>query len=91
MGFIGLGNMGLPMARKLFNAGYPLRIYNRTPGKAAELLDRCAREVGIPAETVKQDGIVINMLANDVALEAVTLGEHGLAPRLASPQGRVRA
>ena len=32
--FIGLGSMGLPMARKLLDAGYRLRVYNRTPGKA---------------------------------------------------------
>ncbi|MEZ5581016.1 MAG: NAD(P)-binding domain-containing protein [Candidatus Competibacteraceae bacterium] len=40
VGFIGLGSMGLPMARRLLDAGYALRVYNRTPGKAVELLER---------------------------------------------------
>ena len=63
VGFIGLGSMGLPMARNVLDAGYRLRVYNRTPGKAAELLDRGAREVKTPAETVESGGIVITMLA----------------------------
>ncbi len=82
VGFIGLGSMGLPMARRLLDAGYALRVYNRTPGKAVELLERGAREVKTPAETVEPGGIVITMLANDAALETVTLGEHGMAATL---------
>lgn len=82
VGFIGLGSMGLPMARRLLDAGYALRVYNRTPGKAVELLERGAREVKTPAETVEPGGIVITMLANDAALETVTLGEHGMAAAL---------
>ena len=82
VGFIGLGSMGLPMARRLLDAGYALRVYNRTPGKAVELLERGAREVKTPAETVEPGGIVITMLANDAALETVTLGEHGMAVAL---------
>ena len=82
VGFIGLGSMGLPMARRLLDAGYALRVYNRTHGKAVELLDRGARQLGTPAETVEPGGIVITMLANDAALETVTLGEHGMAAAL---------
>ena len=82
VGFIGLGSMGLPMARRLLDAGYALLVYNRTPGKAVELLERGAREVKTPAETVEPGGIVITMLANDAALEMVTLGEHGMAAAL---------
>ena len=82
VGFIGLGSMGLPMARRLLDAGYALRVYNRTPGKTVELLERGAREVKTPAETVESGGIVITMLANDAALETVTLGEHGMAATL---------
>ena len=82
VGFIGLGSMGLPMARRLLDVGYALRVYNRTLGKAAELLERGAREVKTPAETVEPGGIVVTMLANDAALETVTLGEHGMAAAL---------
>ena len=82
VGFIGLGSMGLPMARRLLDAGYALRVYNRTPGKTVELLERGAREVKTPAETVEPGGIVITMLANDAALETVTLGENGIVSSL---------
>uniref|UniRef100_UPI003FA5E987 NAD(P)-binding domain-containing protein n=1 Tax=Chryseobacterium sp. VD8 TaxID=3081254 RepID=UPI003FA5E987 len=35
-GFIGLGNMGYPMAKNLEKAGVPLSVYNRTPAKAED-------------------------------------------------------
>ena len=82
VGFIGLGSMGLPMARKVLDAGYRLRVYNRTPGKAVELLERGVREVKTPAETAEPGGIVVTMLANDAALETVTLGENGIVSSL---------
>ena len=82
IGFIGLGSMGLPMAHRLLDAGYALRVYNRSPGKGAELLERGAQEVKTPAEAAEPGSIVITMLANDAALEAVTLGENGFATTL---------
>jgi 3-hydroxyisobutyrate dehydrogenase-like beta-hydroxyacid dehydrogenase len=82
IGFIGLGNMGLPMATNLLEAGYKLRVYNRTPEKAQTLTERGAELVSSPAEVVASDGIVVTMLANDAALEAVVLGDDGIASRL---------
>ncbi len=38
IGFVGLGNMGLPMASNLIEAGYTLRVYNRTAEKAQPLI-----------------------------------------------------
>ncbi len=38
VGFTGLGNMGLPMARNLLKAGYPLYVFNRTKARADGLL-----------------------------------------------------
>ena len=40
IGFIGLGRLGLPMATNLLNAGYALRVYNRTASKAESLVLR---------------------------------------------------
>jgi len=37
VGFIGLGHMGLPMARRLAASAFPLAVWNRTPGRAATL------------------------------------------------------
>ncbi|MGW4894361.1 NAD(P)-dependent oxidoreductase [Kitasatospora sp. NPDC004240] len=65
--FLGLGRMGLPMARRLADAGHPLTVWNRTP---------LADEGGLiaaadPAEAVRGAGIVVTMLADPAAVEAV--------------------
>ncbi|MBD3884696.1 NAD(P)-dependent oxidoreductase [Phormidium tenue FACHB-886] len=78
IGFIGLGNMGLPMATNLLDAGYRLRVYNRSPEKAKPLLERGAEVVNHPAEVVESGDVVITMLANDQALESVVLQDDGI-------------
>lgn len=82
LGFIGLGSMGTPMASNLLAAGYTVRVYNRTPEKAQPLAEQGAQVVNTPAETIAPGGIVITMLANDAALEAIVLGENGILPAL---------
>ena len=84
VGLIGLGGMGLSMAHNLLNKGFALRVYNRTPDKASELIARGAREAATPAAAVAPGGIVISMIANDAALETVTLGEQGVVTGLGS-------
>jgi 3-hydroxyisobutyrate dehydrogenase-like beta-hydroxyacid dehydrogenase len=87
IGFVGLGHMGLPIARNLARAGYRLRVYNRTPSKVEPLLEldgvTLARS---PAETTEPGGIVFTMLADDDAVEHLTTGQDGLAARL-GPEG----
>ena len=78
IGFIGLGNMGLPIATNLLAAGYTLKVYNRTLEKAQPLIEQGAQVVHHPFEAIEPGGIVITMLANDAALEAVMLGENGI-------------
>jgi 3-hydroxyisobutyrate dehydrogenase-like beta-hydroxyacid dehydrogenase len=46
--FIGLGNMGLPMARNLLDAGHAMVVYNRTRQRAEELGQRGATVAGSP-------------------------------------------
>lgn len=82
IGFIGLGNMGLPMAANLLAAGHQLRVYNRTPEKAQSLAEQGAQVVHHPAEAIEPGGIVITMLANDAALEDVVLSDNGILTRL---------
>lgn len=78
IGFIGLGNMGLPMAANLLNGGYSLKVYNRTPEKAQSLAQQGAQVVHQPADAITSGGIVVTMLANDAALEAIVTGEQGI-------------
>ncbi len=84
VGLIGLGSMGLSMAHNLLNKGFALRVYNRTPDKASELIARGAQEAATPAVAAAPGGIVISMVANDAALETVTLGDQGVATALGS-------
>lgn len=84
IGFIGLGNMGLPMASNLMEAGYMLHVYNRTPEKAEPLVKRGAKLVSDPKEVAQRGGIVITMLANDQAVADVVSDETGMLDRLGS-------
>jgi 3-hydroxyisobutyrate dehydrogenase-like beta-hydroxyacid dehydrogenase len=75
IGFIGLGRMGRPMAANLVAAGFTVRVWNRTPGKAPEGAVECSS----PRQAAEGCALVITMMADDAAEEQVTLGENGLA------------
>jgi 3-hydroxyisobutyrate dehydrogenase-like beta-hydroxyacid dehydrogenase len=81
LGFIGLGNMGLPMAANLLKAGYPLRVYNRTAQKAEQLVALGATLVDSPSAVVEPGSIVFTMLADDAAVESVTVGNRDFLDR----------
>ena len=74
---IGLGNMGAPVARNLLASGFSLSVYNRSRDKAEALAALGARRADSPAQAVVPGGVAITWMANDAALEAVTLGEKG--------------
>ncbi|MEY2880899.1 MAG: hypothetical protein RLZZ15_3279 [Verrucomicrobiota bacterium] len=77
--FIGLGLMGGGMARSLLRAGFRLRLYNRTGGKAAEVARGTAAIVcATPAEAVTGAEFVVTMLADPTALFTVVTGVDGL-------------
>lgn len=77
IGFIGLGRMGIGMARSLLKAKHEVVVWNRTAAKAAEVARDGARSAARPAELADAD-IVITMLADDAATETVVFGEGGL-------------
>ncbi|MFI5531038.1 NAD(P)-dependent oxidoreductase [Kitasatospora sp. NPDC051853] len=64
--FLGLGRMGLPMAKRLNGVGFDVRVWNRTPGKGDGL-----EEVADAVEAVRGAGVVVTMLADGAALRAV--------------------
>lgn len=86
IGFIGLGNMGQPMAHNLLKAGFDLYVYNRSPNRAEPLVAQGAHQVSRPSEVAEPDRIVVTMVANDNALESIVLGEEGFLERL-GPNG----
>lgn len=82
IGFIGLGAMGLPMARNLIDAGFKLSIFNRTKSKADELVTMGAKVVDTPADVASSNGIVVTMVANDAALREIVTGKDGIGNKL---------
>jgi len=85
--FIGLGNMGTPMARNLLRAGHEVTVWNRTLSKADVLRPEGVKVAKSPAEAVEGVEAVITMLADDPAVESAVLQAGGIAERL--PKGAV--
>ncbi len=80
VGFCGLGNMGLPMAARLVEAGHEVGAWNRTASKVGRLPG--ARRAATPAEAARGAACVITMLADAQALEEIVLGPSGVAEGL---------
>jgi 3-hydroxyisobutyrate dehydrogenase-like beta-hydroxyacid dehydrogenase len=77
LGFIGLGSMGLGMARNLLKAGHEITVYNRTWAKAEALAAEGAKVADSPVAACGGEAI-FTMLADDAALEAVVFGDKGI-------------
>ena len=76
---LGLGLMGLPMARRLCQAGLEVHVWNRTAAKAAPLLDLGAIAHASAAQAIAQADLTITMLEDGDVVEAVLLDPHNLA------------
>jgi 3-hydroxyisobutyrate dehydrogenase len=68
---LGTGIMGAPMARNLLKAGFRVRVWNRTPGKAQVLAADGADLAETPADAVREAAFVITMLTDTDAVMAV--------------------
>jgi 3-hydroxyisobutyrate dehydrogenase-like beta-hydroxyacid dehydrogenase len=75
--FIGLGQMGAGMAGRLIEAGHHVTVWNRDRAKAEPFEQRGARIADNPADAARA-GVLVSMLANDDALDAVSFGEAGI-------------
>lgn len=78
IGFIGLGNMGMAMAKNLLEAGYHLQVYNRTVSKAEELDKTCTTICQTPAQAADGVEILISMLSEDEVLNETVTGADGI-------------
>lgn len=79
IGFIGLGNMGIPMVKNLVKAGYAVTVYNRNEAKSAAL----AAEIGVavaasPTDLLPEADVIISMLSDDQAVKSIYSGSAGL-------------
>jgi 3-hydroxyisobutyrate dehydrogenase len=78
LGFIGLGHLGSPMARRLLSAGFPIVVYNRDRNKTTALSTLGAEVARDPRELAANVDVVLSCLADAAAVEAVYLGAGGV-------------
>lgn len=79
IGYAGLGVIGLPMARRILDAGFELAVWNRTAAKAAPLVAAGAQLVESPAALACRSDVVCICVTDHCALEEVVFGPRGLA------------
>ena len=75
---VGLGQMGKAIAERLVDAGHSVSVWNRTAGKATDLVEKGATELTSLHEAWTSE-VCITMVADSAALTEVTLGPGGLA------------
>ena len=79
IGFVGLGIMGAPMALKLIEAGFSLKVYNRTDRpRVQRVVDAGAERVATPAAAAKGSDVIITIVTDTPDVEEVILGEDGV-------------
>lgn len=78
LGFIGLGAMGFPMARRLLAAGRPTTVFDVSAERVEALVAEGARSAGSPREVAAASDVVITMLPDSADVQAVTSGPDGV-------------
>jgi 3-hydroxyisobutyrate dehydrogenase-like beta-hydroxyacid dehydrogenase len=84
LAFLGLGQMGAPMARRLLDAGHDVAVWNRTGARADPLVQAGARRAASPRESGADVDAAFTMLANSEAVDEVLFGTDGLVSGLAA-------
>ena len=77
VGFIGLGKMGNPMSRNLLKAGYSLTVYDIVNENCEKLVELGAKAENSPKAVAAGMDVIISMIPDDHALEAVSIGPDG--------------
>ncbi len=83
IGFVGLGTMGAPMARRLLDAGYDVTVHNRTREREEALADAGAARAATPREAAEGADLVITIVGDSPDVREVVLGADGVADGLA--------
>lgn len=80
---VGMGNMGRAFAARSIECGHQVTVWNRSAGRADELVERGAREADSPAAAASDADVVLVVLTDDGAVEAVCLGDDGVVSGMA--------
>jgi 3-hydroxyisobutyrate dehydrogenase-like beta-hydroxyacid dehydrogenase len=83
IGFIGLGNLGTPIAQNILESGHELYVYNRTASKTKPLTDKGAIACASIEQLAQHVTIVFTMVSDDAAITSVSTGQQGLINQLA--------
>ncbi|TCD07566.1 NAD(P)-dependent oxidoreductase [Pedobacter frigidisoli] len=78
IGWIGLGNMGIPMAEQLIKAGYAVTVYNRSKEKEAALMEMGASIAQSPKELIQETDVIMIMVSDDEAIKQIFESDGGL-------------
>jgi 3-hydroxyisobutyrate dehydrogenase/2-hydroxy-3-oxopropionate reductase len=78
VGFAGIGRMGLPMARNLLAAGFPLTVFNRTSERCEPLVGEGATVAASARELAAASDVVVTMVADAEAVRALLEGPDGI-------------
>jgi 3-hydroxyisobutyrate dehydrogenase len=84
VGFVGLGTMGAAMAGNLGKAGFPLTVWNRSAGRADDLVAAGAREAKTPADLATTCDVIVTCVSDTPDVEAVLFGDDGIASAAAA-------
>ena len=89
VGFAGLGSMGSRVVDRLLAAGHPVVGWNRSPGRSEPLAQKGMEVAGTPRELAEDADLVLSMVTDGAAVEAVASGPDGLLAGLG--EGKVYA
>ena len=79
LGFVGLGTMGSAMAANLARAGFPLTVWNRTSGKAEDLIAQGATEARTARDLAANSDVIVVCVSDTPDVEAALFGPDGVA------------
>jgi 3-hydroxyisobutyrate dehydrogenase len=79
VGFAGLGTMGQAMAANLARAGFPLAVWNRSPGRSGPLVELGAAEAATPARLAAESDVVVICVRDTPDVAEILFGTNGIA------------
>lgn len=79
VGFIGLGDIGAPMAMRILDAGHALCVFNRTAARTAPFVERGASAAATPADLARACDVILICVTDTASVEEVVFGASGLA------------
>ncbi len=79
VGFVGLGTMGAAMASNIARAGFPLTVWNRTPGRAEGLIELGAEVASTRAALAGASDVIVTCVSDTPDVEAVLFSADGVA------------